>query len=129
MTQPSWKVQIASDYFCIFVDTTGVYAPEIEIAEGNEVYRWSLDQLQFNEDGDLCNTHGHKEWFQSCHGGLKSVASSAGRTVRDLENAFASADLMERAHAYMDVAGHHGAINFDQYPLTLTEKQITKRWS
>jgi len=134
MSQPTWKLLTSTDYFAIFVDETGVYAPEIELAEdlgsSFEVYRWSLDRLRFDDDGKLCNEHGHCEWFQTCHAGLKSVAESCGRTVRDLEDALASDDIMERAHAYMDIAGYHGAVNFDQYPATdITDDQLTERWS
>lgn len=129
MTQPTWKLHTATDYFAIFVDTTGVYAPEIEYLDATEIYRWSLDQLHFNEDGDLCNAHGHQEWFQTCHADLRDVARSCGRKVRDLEDALASDNVMERAHAYMDIAGYHGAINFDQYPLTdVNEDLVSERW-
>lgn len=133
MSQPQWKLHTSCDYFAIFVDESGVYAPEIELAEeinddSFEIYRWSLDQLTFDEDGELCNEHGHEEWFQTCDAGLPSVARSAGRTTRDLEDALASDDIMERARAYLDIAGYHGAMNFDQYPLTLDGDALTARW-
>lgn len=171
MSQPEWKLHKSTDYFAIFIDTTGVYAPEIELAEetgedsdGDEtftIYRWSLDQqayvtLESDDDSPalrylvpatIARTYermqrgenipwpgplphpipGYVEWFVS---GLAGIAASIGRAKLELEIALTSDDIMERAGAYLDIAGYHGAINFDQYPLTgITADALTERWS
>ncbi|MHB8108001.1 MAG: hypothetical protein ACYDH4_11335 [Candidatus Cryosericum sp.] len=61
-------------------------------------------------------------------GSLKDVASSSGRSVRELEEDFGSADARIRAGAYQDWAGHYGWHEFDNYPLELSKTEINRRY-
>jgi hypothetical protein len=67
----------------------------------------------------------YDEWF---HDDLASVASSAGRTTTDMEQAFCSDAPATRVHAYMDVGRFHGFDNFDGYAKRLSEEELNKRW-
>jgi hypothetical protein len=67
----------------------------------------------------------YEEWFAD---DLAEVAGSAGRDPLELAKAFTSPDPKVRAGAYMDVAGHHGVVNFDNYPREINEPELDERW-
>lgn len=131
MTQPNWRLVYTTDYSALYEDTTGVYAPELSIAEENEdgtyrVFRFSVDQCALVGDllvlasiaGRTDLPHpmpSYVEWFAK---DLASVASSVGSTKEDLIEALCCADAGTRACAYEAIGGYHGMINFDQYPET-----------
>jgi hypothetical protein len=131
MTQPTWKIVYATDYSVLYEDTTGVYAPELAIAEENgdgtyQVFRFSIDQCALvggllvlaSIAGRTDLPHpmpSYVEWFAK---DLASVASSVGSTREDLIDALCCADAPTRAVAYEAIGGYHGMINFDQYPDT-----------
>jgi hypothetical protein len=134
MTQPNWKPLYETDYSSLYEDTTGVYAPELEIFEDNEsdgtcqVFRFSVDQCavvdgylvlaSIARSTDLPHPmHCYVEWFAK---DLASVASSVGSTEADLILALCSPDPGTRAEAYEAIGGYHGFINFDQYPRNCT---------
>ncbi len=77
MTQPIWKLFSSTDCERVFIDTTGVYSPEMEYANCIKkenfkleteakyyLYRVCLDKYLLNEFGYLVNEHGHKPWFE-----------------------------------------------------------------
>lgn len=142
MSQPEWKLLTSSDHFAIYTDTTGVYDPEIEVADeyfdGEPkwlIHRWPLERLKWATDDESnrylvpCKydaswphpVHMYQEWFVE---DLASVASSAGQSLAELQDALTSDNPMTLASVYMDIAGHHGADNFDSYPRTLTESEF-----
>lgn len=140
MSQPNWKLEWASDCEALYVDTTGVYAPELETLHevfdapkesSFLVFRACLDRCKVVE-GILVPfiyqadwTHpleSYREWYAE---DLPSVASSCGYDddgVSIIEG-LCSENPTVRARAYSDIAAHHGWMNFDQYPLTISETQ------
>jgi hypothetical protein len=147
MSQPQWKTLFCTDYSRVQIDETGVYAPEMEVAQDNgddesapafAVYRFSLDKLKtVRANGkaylvpaayDATWPHpvaSYQEWFAD---DLKAIAASAGTTRRELVAAFTSDDVNARAWAYETVAGYHGFANLDSDPLCLTEEEFNDRW-
>jgi len=138
MSQPIWKciAQIGDinpldyDGLWVFVDTTGVYAPEMElfIADTREVYRAILEDCTF-KNGILSDNKFHPElpvWFADK---LESVASFIGTDSLDLLNQFVSSDPVERAFAWRAIGDYFGWLNLDSYPLTLTKKEAKRRYN
>ena len=150
--QPEWKF-IANlgdasplDYggYFVYRDKTGVYEEEAEllIVDNEEdenstytIYRVMLERSKL-VDGYLVPfkydrswphpLERYDEWF---HKDLEDVASNIGATKEELERAFASANPLERAHAYRAVGDYHGWDNLDSYPLTgLTRKDVEERY-
>ncbi len=119
--QPTWKLVYATDCSALYIDETGVYPPELMIAQDSDddsvyVYRFPLDRLIRNADDSVTNEHGHREWFQTCHAGLGRVADFVGSTERDLLAALCSDDPGTRAVAYEAIGDYHGYDNLDSYP-------------
>jgi len=147
MSQPEWKLLWASDYNAVLEDATGVYAPEMELAQEYErddetrfvVFRFDLPRLKREKDEEgneyivsekwsedwPHSLSQYEEWFIK---DLASVASSAGSTKEELIEALTSAEVGDRARAYEDIGGHHGFMNFDGYPLDLSEEELEERW-
>lgn len=141
MTQPKWKTIQATDYSRIQVDETGVYAPEMEVAQDCEngtfeVFRFSLDRLKRDEESGFLIPFGwdeswpygasvYREWFDR---DLARVADSIGSKVADLRTALCSDGTNDRAWAYEAIGGYHGFVNLDSDPLTLTESELDARW-
>jgi hypothetical protein len=129
----------------VYVDTTGVYAPELEYIESQDgheagpwrVYRVVLERPRFKTLTDKGRQQPfnmrplpasarndtwvwYNEWFVKY---LPSVASSCGTTPLRLLRLLFSKDPTQRASAYLDIAMYHGWGNFDSYPLTYTREQ------
>lgn len=141
--QPHWRLVYESDYSSLYEDTTGVYAPELEIFEDDEssgtsqMFRFSIDRCALEHADrddptsrtylvpasiagrtDLPNPiHHYEVWFAK---DLASVADSVGSTAGDLIEALCCEDAPTRAVAYEAIGGYHGFLNFDQYPRELT---------
>jgi hypothetical protein len=145
--QPVWKLVYSTDYSALFVDETGVYDPELMIAQEYEtergktkfqVYRFSLDRqkivrkdgksylVPFGYDGSYPHpVHRYQEWFVK---DLASIARSSGSSYKTLVKALVSSDPSQRAEAYEAIGGYHGFDNFDQYPETWSESEMEKNW-
>ena len=154
--QPKWElvgnlgdVNVAAyGGFLVYKDATGVYPPEAEVYEPNEdesggmAYRFILERPRFKTLTEAGKMHGfstkelpasdrnkmwywYNEWFVEK---LASVASSCGISKFQLLRLLFSDSPMERAIAYESIVGHFGAFEFDQYPLTLTEREAQKRY-
>ena len=67
----------------------------------------------------------YEEWFAKK---ISDVARTVGRDPFELAKAFTSKDPKVRAGAYMDVAANYGPVEFDNYPLELTEPELDERW-
>lgn len=147
--QPDWEF-IANlgdasplDYggYFIYRDRTGVYQEEAELIVPNEeegetytVYRFGLDRLK-KVNGFLVPIRYERDWPQPVeaydtwfHEDLGAVASFIDSTKEQLEAAFTSPDPRARAFAYQAVGEYHGMENLDSYPLTLTRKEVEKRY-
>ena len=148
MSQPKWRC-IANlgdaspvdfgGYF-VFIDETGVYAPEVELWEppcddSDETgpitaYRWTLEPHTF-VGGVLSDNPYHPDhavWYAQ---DLESMADCFDTTAADLIAGFCSADPIERAQAYRAVQEYSGAYELDQYPRTVDRtdaERISDAW-
>lgn len=59
---------------------------------------------------------------------LSSVADSVGSTREELIDGLTSSDVGGRAWAYESIGGYHGFMNFDGYPLDISEAELEERW-
>lgn len=142
--QPEWQC-IANlgdvspvDYggFFVFIDRTGVYAPEAEYLDAPEddtgtwhAYRFILERCLQQIDGVLSDNEYHPEapaWFADK---LESVAESAGMDERELRTDLCAKDPIRRAGAYQTLLGYFGPDEFDSDPLTLTRDEADARYS
>lgn len=147
MSQPKWKLLWSTDYSAVFVDETGVYEPEMEIAQEYErkgkprfqLYRFPLDkQKAVRRNGRVYIVpakwdetwshpiHQYEEWFIA---DLADVASFIDGTEDDLIEGLISDDVNDRAAAYESIGGYHGFDNLDQYPHDLSEREFDRRKS
>lgn len=142
--QPKWKcvAQLGDANprehggYWVFVDETGVYAPEGEwlVVPDNEeepreaqAFRFPLELCTFQE-GVLSDNKFHPllpAWFAK-H--IASIASTNGMTELDLINLFCSTDPIKRAEAYRALISQFGAFELDQYPLSLTAEEVDDRY-
>jgi hypothetical protein len=143
MTQPIWKEHSSADFYRLFIDESGHYEPEVEIADeaGDDrykLYRVELkryktvivDDTRYMVPADYQTSwpspaSAYQPWFYE---DLGSVADSAGTDRETLIEQLCSDDPVERLHAYMDLAGYHGWYEFDQEPLDLTQEELDERW-
>lgn len=158
--QPDWKCighigdcdPIAHGGGFVYVDRTGVYAPEVtwfepasdeqwhktESETPVQVYRFSLDPPRFKtlKQGAYQSTFmpnersiswtWHREWYVD---DLESVATSTGRTKFHILRDLFSPDPITLALAYSDMIHYHGIENFDSYPVTYTEREAYNRYA
>ena len=157
--QPIWKL-IANlgdkhpiDYggYFVFVDETGVYAPEGELLEVNDsgesadlwtVYRFTLERCTWI-NGLLSDNKFHPEhpaWFaqpeaqattrpqDTCY--LSNLAEFYGVHPDALRSYFCAEDPILRANPYKAVGEYHGFENLDGYPLTFkTRAEVEARYA
>jgi hypothetical protein len=151
MSQPKWKTVYTTDESRLRVDTTGVYPPELELAdeifdapakERFEVFTIQLERQKLvRDDEDPMKFYlvpakyekdwphpvsSYEEWFVK---DLPSVAESAGMDIEELVKLLTSDEPKDLAYGYETIAGHWGKHEFDQYPIRLSEKQLNKRFS
>jgi hypothetical protein len=154
MSQPTWKciAQLGDASptehggYWIFVDTTGVYPPEAELLEvpdnldynsddeptpfikGEHATAWRFileDCTYINEV--LSDNKFHPEmgaWFAP-----DSVAQSSGIAEEELVRLLCSVNPLERAEAWRAIGDHYGFDNLDEYPLTMTAKEVVERYA
>lgn len=145
MSQPNWELVYATDYSALYRDRTGVYDPELTIAQivddadeddieaaAAVVYRFPLERCwRVTEDnGDGTTTtyltdmdpaheaelpHPLRSYVPWYAESLGEVASS-GMPIVELTDALCSDDPKALANAFEAIGGHHGYDNFDQYP-------------
>jgi hypothetical protein len=114
----------------------------VDDSESGELFRFSVDQLApccdaedcthlhlvkvyLKQDGNLpYEIHTYEEWFV---GELDAVARSNSMEPKELRDLLCSEDPIQRAQAYLDIAGYHGAANLDHEPRTITLKEWEKR--
>lgn len=120
----------------LFVDSTGVYSPELVILAGEPdahkftVSRLCLDRCAMlaNNPATLSGNRYHADqpaWFADK---LPAVASFVGRTTEDLAKALVSSNPVELAGAYIALAGYFGCHEFDSYPVEMTRGEIKRRY-
>lgn len=159
MSQPVWKFiaqlgdanPIDHGGQFLFVDETDVYDPQLEVLEliegdeddeynendelvheGNmkwETHRFSLPKCTY-QNGVLSENKYHPEhpaWFAD---GISSVANCVGADVDELISHLCGDDIQARARAYMDIAGHWGINNFDDYPIDYdNRRELEERYA
>jgi hypothetical protein len=133
----------------VYVDTTGVYDPCMEVIEPNKadgeilswtVYRFNLEKCTFT-DGIVSDNKFHplhSAWFAKPESEkvnrpqdttyLSNVASYGGVEVDELIEWLCSDFVINRAEAYDLIASYHGMENFDSYPLTLNRAEVEERY-
>lgn len=137
--QPRWRC-VANlgdvnpvDYggYFVYVDDTGVYAPEAELleppADDDDTGTWTVSRFILEPctyvDGVLSDNPHHPTlpaWFASAGGtGIPRLASFAGMSELALLALFCSADAVERAQAWRVVVDYYGVHELDQYPRTM----------
>lgn len=144
MSQPIWKLLYATDYSALYVDTTGVYDPEMQIAEEifgapeHErflVFRFPIERLKRVTDEDGFSyvvpyryepswpypASQYREWYLD---DLASVARSVGTATEALIVALCSESPRDRAWAFEAIGGYHGYDNLDSYPLRISEHRM-----
>ena len=156
MSQPTWKHvgsigdkdPIAYGGGFVYIDTTGVYAPEMvwfepgtdeqwhktEGATKLQAYRFVLEPPRFKtlRGGQWDTTKPenmvwHNEWFVK---DLASVATSCGHgSHMYLLRGLLSKDPMQRARAYWDILGYFCVHEFDSYPVEMTEDEAYSRFA
>jgi len=157
--QPDWRyvcnlgdaspIDHGGDF--LYVDATGVYAPEIEKLEvpNDDVFdtpraRWTVYRFIVEPctyvGGILSDNKyhpAHPAWFahpydparpQDGDGGLEELSSYRGVTVEELVAMFLDPDVRVRADAWLLAASYHAIENFDSYPLTCKRDEIEKRY-
>lgn len=146
MSQPEWKLVYVTDYSALYEDATGVYDPELMIAQTVDdadeddieataavVYRFPLERCwrvtEQNDDGTtttfLCEQdptraselpHRLRSYVPWFATDLRRVADSVGCTLDGIIADLCSDDARVRAGAYEAIGGYHGYDNFDSYP-------------
>lgn len=132
--QPEWKLVYATDYSALYVDTTGVYDPELMIAHTDDdagvayVYRFPLERCWqvTDEDGSTFLTDTdpvsknlpyplttYVPWYRDS---LGDVADSCSMETAELVELLCSDDPSALAEAFEAIGGYHGFDNFDSYP-------------
>lgn len=146
MTQPTWKfVANLGDVspldhggLFIFVDETGVYAPEIEKLERitdddcdecddrYRVYRTVCEPCT-HIDGILSDNRFHSAYSAWFADELGQIASFVGLDTEALIEHFTSAEPIKQALAWQAVGDYHGWDNLDNYPLELSRAEAEQR--
>lgn len=107
------------------------------------VYRFDLDRCTFikgilsdnpyhpdypvwfaRRDEEHKQRHGYDQWSN-----FTDLARDMGLTPEEFAADFCSPDPVIRARAYEEIAHHHGWIEFDQYPLTLSRQEAWERYA
>ncbi len=156
MSQSDWELVYATDYSALYRDKTGVYAPELKIAQTCDdvdeddiedtsafVYRFSLKRCwrvtEQNDDGTTTTfltdmdpareaelPHPLCSYVPWYAKHLKSVADSVGMPVAELTDMLCSDDPRQLAHAYECIGGHSGYDNFDTPPEEWTATEFAE---
>lgn len=143
MTQPVWKLVYSTDYSALYIDETGVYPPELQIAqeiddapsaERFQVYRFPLERCwqvtlddgstfltDTDPDSESLTGVAHKPWFSDS---LGDVARFVGSSTDDLVAALCCDDPATLACVYEAIGGYHGYDNLDSYPETWSEYEM-----
>lgn len=138
--QPDWEIVWSTDCTALYRDKTGVYPPELMVAEEIDpdeediettaacVYRFPLERCWtvIDDDGTWYITsqdpikawlsdplRSYEPWFAKS---LGSVADSIGSTLTEIVDAICSDDVSKLAWVYESIGGYHGFDNFDGYP-------------
>ena len=120
----------------VYEDATGVYSPEIEVLEepatdGGKTWtvsRFICEPCTF-VNGILSDNKYYPEsaaWFANK---LNEIADYGGVPVETLISSFTSGSTVDRAAAWIMLAGYVGLYELDQYPLKLTLEEVEARYS
>ena len=117
--------------YWVFVDETGVYAPEGELLEVDDetgrgtVWRFVLEDCTFI-DGILSDNKYHPNkpaWFADK---LDSIARY--NDIPNLIERLASTDPLDRARGWRAIGDYCGFENLDSYPLELSRREVKQRY-
>jgi hypothetical protein len=128
--QPEWKCvghigdvdPIAHGGGFVYIDTTGVYGPELTWFEPGSDEQWHKTEgaTKLNEYRVLLeNNAQHEWWFEK----LTEVAQSCGQDEASYREDALSTEPMKRALVYWDLLSYFGPHEFDSYPIERTEDE------
>ena len=141
--QPSWKftanigdVNPFEHGRLLYVDSTGVYEPELVIFDNYheekkiKVSRISCDRctLQNNDPLTLSDNQYHADkpaWFANK---LQSVADFVGQDVMTVAHDLCGSDPVARAIQYDNLVSYFGIYEFDSYPVEMTRSDVRKQY-
>ncbi len=140
--QPLWKFTAnlgdanpLNNGALLFVDATGVYAPELFLwdesyAKKRSVSRISCEQCTMlnNEETTLSDNSFHADkpaWFAAK---INAVAGCSGIEVKELAQQLCASDPVKRATGYMTLISYFGVFEFDQYPREMTDAEIRRQY-
>ena len=144
--QPIWKltanlgdVNPLDSGELLYVDATGVYAPELVLIEANlpedghdenfSVSRICCDLCyQIGADG-VSDNRFHKDspaWFSDK---LAQVERYCGSDAGTLLASLCDVNPVARALGYLCLVAYFGVFEFDQYPIGMTEAEIRTRYA
>ena len=134
--QPVWEcVGHIGDVDCItygggfvYEDTTGVYPPEVAYFEPASDAEWhSKDDLA------VCTVYrfilerdSTREWWYES---LPQIASFTGIPLAELQSIARGDNVLALANLYSDLISYHGAIEFDSYPVQITEREARAKYA
>lgn len=135
--QPKWVRKWATDTTALWVDSTGVYPPELtvigEVFDASEeerfiVFRFGLDRCTYDyASGTLSDNPHHPEypaWFSGKK--LLSACECCGQEIKDVIEALCSDDPNQLAYGYQVIAACWGEHEFDSYPQQMSEDEAKK---
>lgn len=133
--QPKWKHvggtgdvdPIAYGGGFVYVDETGVYAPEMTYfdPESDEEWHEHGENTPLRVHRVVLEREPEKEWWWDK---LPEVASTCGSTVEEFQADARSEDPLVRARVYGDLIQHFGVEEFDSYPNTTTEGEAYEQY-
>ena len=139
MSQPKWKCvanlgdvdPVEHGGLLVFIDEAGHYPPEVEKIDPDVNGKWEVHRAVLETctyvNGVLSDNPFHPNmpaWFAD---DLGSVSAAMGMEREELIRKFSSDDAVQRAEAWRCVADYWGWQNLDQYPLTLTRREVEQR--
>jgi hypothetical protein len=92
------------------------YAKDRGLLEG-------FERLQVYREEIPRDVFAYNDWAD-----VEDVAATTGQDPDKLLAAGKSRKIMDRVYALECIAGHYGWDELDQYPLTLTAKELERRW-
>lgn len=116
--QPRWKLldnlgdvsPVEYGGFFVYVDQSGVYAPEVELLESPDTddspEGWTTYRAVVEKDSTA-------EWW---YDRLSAVAASIGMELSELQRMATGDDVLAKAMVYQYLFSHFGAHEFDSYP-------------
>jgi hypothetical protein len=134
--QPSWKFvghigdvdPIAYGGAFIYVDSTGIYCPEMMWFDPSSDDVWNKlgNKTPITEYRILLERDSEAEWWYER---LDAIACFTGQPLEELQKAAKSMNPLEKAWLYDSLIGYFGVENFDQsHALTMLDWEARRKY-